>query len=369
MIDDLLNQLHSADPNHRRQAIMALANTQDPAVLPHLADIYRNDPDPLLRDLALKAGRYIRQASDDGQPSGEPPPISERDQEMAKGYLESAIGFHTRGDHARAVENLGKALSINPALPKETYVANLIVAATGLGVEFAVPMLTHPDRRAAFIEQLGGKSKLKKKQTHGKGAEKATWENVLIDFGIFTLVVALAVIAVMVFSISTIEDTANDAPSSLTSSQLDTLYTASIIFIIVFAIFTGLATSINVLVQGAAVHVAATTVFGGDGTLVYLYRRLVPFQTIIMFISAAVFVFMTLTGSPEVLCFLLPMSLAGGTIVYYYWLSKLIGEVYNFGAGSGCGALLIGSILLGALSFAGQYVLISILEMLFKTAT
>lgn len=375
MIDELLNQLQSPDPQQRRQAIAALANTQDPAVLPYLATVYRGDPIPELRDLALKAGRFIKQSAKDsagGPAAGEKPQISARDLELAKGYLDAAIGFHTRGDRTRSIENLGKALSLNPPLQKETYVINLIVSTTGLSVNAALPILTHPDRRANFIEQLGGKRKLKKKQTHGKGADKATWDNVLVDFIIFALVIALSIIAIMFLSLTAFDEAMDSAPTNSTSlmtGQLDTLLAASVVFTIVFAVFTGIFSAINMMIQGAAIHFSATTIFGGDGTLVYLYRRLVPFQTVIMLIGSAAFVVITLMRSPELLCFMFPMLSIAGTVIYYYLLSKLIGEVYNFGAGSGCGALLISSVLLAVLSFGAQYLLISVLSIVFDVAT
>ena len=68
-LEQLIQQLRSPDAAQRRQAIMALANMRDPAALQPLAHIYRNDPDTELRELALKAGRYIRQAADAAQAS------------------------------------------------------------------------------------------------------------------------------------------------------------------------------------------------------------------------------------------------------------------------------------------------------------
>lgn len=62
MIDQLVQQLQSTDPDQRRQAIIALGKSKDPAALQHLAQIFRTDPEPDLRDLAKRAGQHIRQA-------------------------------------------------------------------------------------------------------------------------------------------------------------------------------------------------------------------------------------------------------------------------------------------------------------------
>ncbi len=61
MIDELMQQLHDPDAAVRRQAIIALGRTKDPAALKGLAEIVRGDPDLQLRELARKAGLYIRQ--------------------------------------------------------------------------------------------------------------------------------------------------------------------------------------------------------------------------------------------------------------------------------------------------------------------
>ncbi len=61
--DDLIRQLSSADASVRRKAIIALGKSKDAAALRSLADVYRGDPVPELRELARKAGVYIRQSN------------------------------------------------------------------------------------------------------------------------------------------------------------------------------------------------------------------------------------------------------------------------------------------------------------------
>lgn len=61
MIDShILVLLDSANPEERKRAIHALARTAAPDALQFLANIFQRDPDPEIRDLALKAGVYIR---------------------------------------------------------------------------------------------------------------------------------------------------------------------------------------------------------------------------------------------------------------------------------------------------------------------
>lgn len=62
----LLAQLNDFDPAVRKEAVVALARSKDPAALPYLATVVRTDPEPELRDLARKAGQYIQQHASAG---------------------------------------------------------------------------------------------------------------------------------------------------------------------------------------------------------------------------------------------------------------------------------------------------------------
>ena len=70
MIDQMVRQLQDPDPERRRQAIIALGKSQNPAAMQPLAQIFRNDPEPDLRELARRAGMHIRQAMTAGAAGG-----------------------------------------------------------------------------------------------------------------------------------------------------------------------------------------------------------------------------------------------------------------------------------------------------------
>jgi hypothetical protein len=367
MIEPWVQQLQNPDPQQRRQAIIALANTRDPAALPPLAAVYRGDPDPELRELALKAGRYIRQESD--QVGSAPiastgPGVSKRDAELAQFYLDAATNYQTLGDRGRAIEHLGKALSLNPARVHETFVTNLILLTTGMPVDQAMPMLTHPDRREELIRRVGGRRALEKVQKHGPGIEKATWENVSIDFLVYALAVSISFMAIILLALGPIQDMLNSMPMTTTSTvsaDLDTLRTASVISLIIAAIFYGIVYTISLAIQGGMIHAAATLVLGGDGTLVYLYRRLVPFQTWATFGIAAGFIIIMLFGSATDTFFLMPMVVVIASVSVAYYTAEIISQVYNFGWFTGCLAMIIAAILLAVLSCGANAVLFSLM--------
>ncbi len=74
MIDQWIQQLNASDPELRREAVLALGRSKDPAALRYLAAIFRTDPEPELRELARKAGVYIQQQQNSPAERTAPPP-------------------------------------------------------------------------------------------------------------------------------------------------------------------------------------------------------------------------------------------------------------------------------------------------------
>ncbi|MBN1967331.1 MAG: HEAT repeat domain-containing protein [Anaerolineae bacterium] len=357
MIDDLIRQLHSPDPAERRAAIIALANTKDPAALKPLSEVYRDDPDPALRELALKAGRYIQQkASADSPPppggSSDEPPVSERDAELAKGYLEAALGHYRAGDKARTAENLGKALSLNPALRAQSFVQNLVTILTGLPFDQGIGILIHPDRRNAFIKTLGGKPSLQRAP-----GDDAPWINVLIDLALYWLVNAIGSIALFGFGMFEFMQrvyerlpASTTSPGSLTAADLDTLANASLVALIPAALVSSFFNVIGLLFQAVVLHGVATMILSGEGTLTGLLRKLVPLLTVFSLISSVLIGGVLITGSDSLIMTALPTVSILGAIAILVLMAVRIGQAYRFGPLNGCATMVIAIVVMVALS-------------------
>lgn len=184
MIEPFLNQLRSLESAQRRAAIIALGKLGDLVALKHLAHVYRTDPDPELRDLAIKAGRHIQQMNRapeadslealsppppayaappfaDGQtgaawqpswqpsrdeamrgapPAEEAPPqyVSATRQQVARGHLAQAYTFRTQGNNAAALLELGRALQADPALVQNASARRLAADLTDLPPKQAI---------------------------------------------------------------------------------------------------------------------------------------------------------------------------------------------------------------------------------------
>lgn len=220
MSQNIFALLKSDDPAQRRQAIITLGKSGDARAIPYLADAFRTDPDPQLRELAKKAGRYIQQQTAQqeaaapqapspppSEPSPQPEPglivpdvplyemedaehltdeereayeagwldmsrlkddvtygsgtsieveVSQRDREKAKTAYDRAMDLHFKGEMAEAVIELSKSLELNPNLARDRLIGNLAHALTGLDVEDAVKMIQDEERRDMLITRLGG---------------------------------------------------------------------------------------------------------------------------------------------------------------------------------------------------------------------
>jgi len=83
MFDQLSEQLKSSEATQRRQAIVGLGKLADQRALPLLANIFRSDPDPALRELAKKAGQHIKKQSTTSTAAGAASPSTPPSQPAA----------------------------------------------------------------------------------------------------------------------------------------------------------------------------------------------------------------------------------------------------------------------------------------------
>jgi hypothetical protein len=162
MIDqDTLELLDHRDAETRKRAVISLGKSNDYTALAHLARIYREDPDPDVRDMARKAGVYLRKnttppenpidnmkltAQVTSEVAAVPlmknhPPVSVVDADKARGYLRQALDWNVRGDDDRAVAMLARAFSADPRLSSDPVASGLAASLTNLPADQACHML------------------------------------------------------------------------------------------------------------------------------------------------------------------------------------------------------------------------------------
>ncbi|RMG75051.1 MAG: hypothetical protein D6711_07500 [Chloroflexi bacterium] len=150
-----LQQLESPNIADRKQAIRQLALSRDIEALPYLKDVFRNDPDAQVRQLARKAGAYIKKhhktpvfiLDDTPEVDNTPMPsdikVSATAAERARTYFSQAFDMEVRGQKARGILLLQKAFRTDPRLTYDSTARTLASSLTGLPEEEAVRQIKH----------------------------------------------------------------------------------------------------------------------------------------------------------------------------------------------------------------------------------
>ncbi len=263
-MEDLIASLKSSDSQRRRAAIIALGKSKNAAALKPLGEVYKNDPDPELRQLALEAGKYIRQytsqppsppsgstspfISSPPRPASQPPPfytqddppaasfesdaslglgyeivesktpnprfgstinlggeVDERDVARARTYLDRAMSLHMSKNPGKAMEALIKAIELNPALKRDAVAQGLAAALTHQPPETAFEFLLNPTVSQDFIKQ-------RQRETRNERSEGSFTENltaVALDLATMTLVITIGFVIVFVLFVRALNDDGN----------------------------------------------------------------------------------------------------------------------------------------------------------------
>ncbi|MDX2163499.1 MAG: HEAT repeat domain-containing protein [bacterium] len=398
MLDSWIEQLQSGDTEERRKAIIALGRTKDSDALPALAKAYRDDPDPDLRELARKAGVYIRQqnTADSGtargqEAPGSPPSVQERltlrtyapepkedsssaskpavpvrgreytvsasNRTRARSYVEAALTASLRGDKARAMKDLGQAITLDPNLINDTYFGSVAGEVTGVGGDEAVRMILDGGQRKQFVQEEVSKTrrnitekqmaKAKESTLGGVGFEMAIYVAINVIFPILILIVTVELARNTLVGLAASEDPAMaDLLDSPELAQFNALTTLSIGFLVVFSIGWSVAALISTVFQFVFVHFAAR-VLGGVGTFLHLldvmlqfYNRYVPILYIL--VAAVVIIGVYTLASPLVFC--MPIILVGFVFYFAFKTVAKVGEAYNFGTAMGCLSVFIATL-------------------------
>jgi hypothetical protein len=385
MIDQqIINMLDDPNPQVREKAVKQLAKTQSQEAVQYLAVVYKTDDDPDVRELARKAGLYIKKkATEDKWTGGEADPdsyddsdqgvpdevnVSPRAVEASIGQMESAMNLHVAGDDVKAAQFVEKAFIGNPNLKNDSYYLGMASTILGIRGEEVADFLL------ADME-YDSKGKAKRKRKPKNGENDVSTEKVAIDLLIYFIVVATLVtvgmlILISIFS-SALQLAIAESPElaammngeGLTDPVQETFIglingfiQGGFVLSLISGIGAGIYSVVILVLQLGCMHIVAANLLGGEGTFKQLLHRIT--NVITVFTIAYVLMFMLIIyvsingiinddinaiNTANVLQSL--MSL--GSFGYLIWFVITLGKVYNFGTGAGCGTIIIGSILFG----------------------
>jgi hypothetical protein len=385
MLNRYLEQLKSQNPDERREAIIGLGKQKDAAALKPLAEIYQNDPDPALRELAFKAGRYIRsmtaempavpvaRATAPEMPHVDPdelrittdqPDVAVKSSnvEKARGLFNLALDYQVRNQNDKAIEAMGKAIEANPNLRNDSMFINLAMELTNMGSGAAVRLLSDPIARKEFVRTRdpGFAPEDKRKR---KPVEEATWDAALVDVGIYALANGALVFVGLLVGFqalaqffSSMMATSGAALPAFDSNSITV--PSALIIALLYAVMA----VIGLLIYYGAIHLAATTVMGGDGTMPGLIRKVTVYYTILS-VALTLLSFIPIIFLNDRNLYNLFQGISTiASIIGLVFLGKLVGDAYQFGTGKGCASIFVGSIGIAIVFVCCTFALISALS-------
>lgn len=181
-----LKLLKSKDPAERTAAIKAVAREVDKRALKQLAIMSGDDPDPVVRDLALKAGRYILNGGPAAQKNGtnaasEDSQTNKREELMARRMLEAAMTHNINEDRVRLMKTLRDAMELYPPIVTDGYFISLAESATGESQQAAVSAVADSGRISHVEKQQIEAEKEKKRVAHEVTISGARWADIGFD--------------------------------------------------------------------------------------------------------------------------------------------------------------------------------------------
>jgi len=397
MSQSIRERLSSSDPAVRQKAIIALGRSGNPKALPLLHQVYDSDPDPALRDLALRAARHIRRASQPAAPEQTPapapverrPPLDERyagyedpaaaapayilpvydeasqpyttdgyeiveraaaadsaisaaDRTRARALVKRAAELEKEGALKDSLSTLVAALELDAALVDDTATQKLASALIGQEGQQAAAILADPQRRGMYVGHIPERRIERVKRTGG-----VSWGEVWLDVGIyFVLAVLLSVLELVLtvnFMPGLLETLAvrmgEPLPPEYIALLDPALLSQNLPAVVLGSLGSGVWSVLVVLFMLWLVHLIAAGL-GGHGTLTQTYHAVIPVQTALLLLGGVVLALGLFSGVLELLA-------VGGLLLAVLGIVlpiRALAKAHSFGAVSGCLAWFLGGI-------------------------
>ncbi len=179
MAEEWREQLKSADPKVRAQAVKAIALSGDQNNLKYLKEIVENDPNPQLREYAKKAARHLYTSGGSQEPKKSTPPervppreekkspkkqkasepapevphkkVNQTERTNAEAKVQRALAYHMKGQTQKALKSYIQGLDLNPYLGEDTFSRSVAGEITGLDPDTAIRILKDPEQRKGLL--------------------------------------------------------------------------------------------------------------------------------------------------------------------------------------------------------------------------
>ena len=418
-LDRYVRLLGSPDTDQRRQAIVALGRSKNPAALRPLAEVYRNEKNGELRELALKAGQFIKaQVTATPAPVVTPPepapaqtpafvpPFTVEDlgeepvqvaeaQEakparkasassvlQAKAAAEEALTLSLRGEVNKAIKALKKAYKLQPDLLEDTYYMSMATTILKCDEAQVHAYLQDVSRAEVIIKSAAQEKTDAAVKSHIEETSNMPWLGVALDLVVFGLIMALGPIVLLLVTGQSLQAWATllaEEGGQMDETIADILAVTqamdvrSFVFLSVTLLVSGL---VSVIVQCVAIHYSMTRFLGGKGTLRYLMYKIISYYNRILLTALVV---LTLTVwlfvSNGIAIVMIPVFIGLGLFALFKLikLGDRLSEAYKFTTGGGCMSVIIAGLVLvvsnGAIAYVAYLVLNNVLSTILAAST
>jgi hypothetical protein len=372
----LLKQLKHKDPKERRRAIVALADCRDLAGVKPLEEAAKSDDEPKLRELAARAAKHLKEQmekpvmpvekSDEAYKGEQVVQVSEKQKARAREYLDEAMSMVVAKDNAKATKALAKALQADPAIKDDQYFLSMASSIFNTSNEEAVRKLISGDERGQFIKSQQQGKVQKRKDDHASKAREIGWSSAIFDLTIYAVVVGIITFLAPIVYIQLLGRTIDyqqaltpakyEEESVKVSRQFKTIVAdfeeQGIAPLLVAAVINGVGSVVSIVALCFLIHLFASKVLGGNGTLPFMMSQLVPFYSLmtpVFFIWSCIVLGMISIGASLIGLLCVPL-MALASFVVIFKSAGHIGTAYDFGAAKGCMSLAVGLIAISAVS-------------------
>jgi hypothetical protein len=336
MIDqNIIKLTKDRNPEERKRAVKLLAQTANTESLPYLADLYKNDPDAEVRELALKAGRYIKKQTGTlpNMTTGEYMAVSasdspsnarefsykygdEEDERMhtaspdspenkARAMMEEAIRFFENNDDKRAQIKARNAFAEFPDFKHDNYYMGWLAKIFDVPVEDALKTLVE------FMKT----GKHPKKKHKEKDLGDTSFGEMIVDYGIIAFSVMVGTMALNIIATMLLRPDLQELYEVLGSSALQSPRIANIVQVLGTVINfdpsttflsqlgqglgAGISTLISLTIYLYFLNIVSNALSDGRGTFNGLVKVITMPMVIFNSLSYVISTFVTVTVARE----------------------------------------------------------------------
>lgn len=373
--------LDHKDPQQRRKAIIALADSRDLGALGPLENVSRKDPDPKLRDLAGRAAQHLKTQAEKiaaaaaSAEEAEAPVVrvSEKQMARARSFIDEAMSMIVIKDMGKATKALAKALQVDPSVKNDQYFLSLVGQVFDTTPEEGLQRLRDGSARGEFIKDQQKNKIQRRKDTHRAKTVDFGWPSTIFDLIVYSVVIGLItflspfVFTRLITQAATYQESLSRedlAEETFRLSRQMTEMTASVETagvgpILITALIIAVISGVSMLILGFVIHLIATRLFGGVGTMHYMMSQLVPFYSLTLpafFIWVCIIMVLIAVGAGLIGALCMPIIGLANLIVFFRAAGR-VGNAYDFGAAKGCLSITLASFLLSLIGSLISYML------------